>query len=542
MFGLVQSHPLLLSTTLTHAAETYPTTEIVSHAAGRETRLDYASADIRARRLAAALGQLGVEAGSLAGALAWTTHRYFELFHAVPGIGAVLHTANPRLPAEQLATAINECGYSVLFVDPDTIRLAEAIRPLAPNLTTFVAMGEAGDLPANDLPNLILYEDLLAAGRADFAWPTFDERTASTLCFTSGTTGKPKGALYSHRGTLLNVMAEASPNALGVSARDVALAISPFFHCNGWGLPFLAPMTGSKLVLPGRDLSVARLQQLIVSEGVTFAGGVPTIWIDMIRHCRAEGLGLAPLNRILCGGSAPSAQLIQTLYETFGVRTIHAWGMTETTHGVTFTPPLPDPAERPDPRHGYHQGRPIYGAAIRTADANGVAQPKGAEGPGRIQARGHWMAASYFRRPDIELSTPDGWMETGDIGLVTAANELRITDRDKDVIKSGGEWISSQELENAAAEAPGVAAAAVIGAPHPRWVERPLVIAVRAPGAAPDAADVLAHLAARFPKWWVPDGVRFVEALPLTPTGKVDKRALKATWVDALTASPRGDG
>lgn len=529
MFGLVQHHQLLLHTTLAHAAETYGDTEVVSFSGDLEARTTYAATYARTLRLASALDGLGIGKGDMAGALAWTTHRYFELFHGVPGVGAVLHTANPRLPARQLAAAVNQCGYRVLFVDADTIPLAEEILPLAPGLETFVAMAREADLPANDLPNLTLYDDLVAAGTEDFDWPDLDERSASTLCFTSGTTGEPKGALYSHRGVLLNVMAEAGPNALGFSSDDTALAISPFFHCNGWGLPYLAPMTGAKLVLPGRDLSSANLQRLIAREGVTFAGGVPTIWLDMIKHCRAHGLDLRPLQRILSGGSAPSPQLIATLFEEFGVRTVHAWGMTETTHGVTFTRPLPD-GEPPPPAGGYAQGRPLFGARIRAADAGGRALAKGAPTPGRLQARGHWMATEYFKRPDVALSTADGWMETGDIGQVTDRNEMRITDRDKDVIKSGGEWISSQDLENAAAEIAGVAAAAVIGVAHPRWVERPLALAVLEAEATVGEDEILARLAARFPKWWIPDAVRFVEALPLTAVGKVDKRALKAKW------------
>ena len=532
MLGLVQHRPLLLSSTLVHAAETFGDVEVVAHSGGRETRTTYAEAESRARRLASSLGRVGVAPGGIAGSLAWSTHRHFELFHAVPGIGAVLHTANPRLSTAQLAATIRHCGYRTLFVEPETAPLAAAI--LAEGdcpLETFVSMADVADAPPADLPNVVAYEELVASGDPAFDWPEFDERTGSTLCFTSGTTGAPKGALYSHRGTLLSAMASAQPNALNVSAADVALAISPFFHCNGWGLPFIAPMTGAKLVLPGRDLSVPALQRLIEGEGVTFAGGVPTIWLDMIAHCRAHGLGLGRLDRVLCGGSPPSAQLIETLHAEFGVRTIHAWGMTETTHGVTYTPPLPDPAWPPDPRYGYPQGRPIFGTAIRSADADDRPLPRGTEAQGRLQAQGHWLLESYFGRPELPLTTPDGWMETGDLGVVTVRNEMWIRDRDKDAIKSGGEWISSQALENAAAAIPGVAAVAVLAAPDPRWVERPLALVVRAggpDGAALTEASVKDALAARFPKWQLPDEVRFLDALPLTAVGKIDKRALRA--------------
>lgn len=540
MFGLVQHHPLLLSSTLRHGAECYGDREIVSHDSGGETRLTYVEADARARRLASSLGEIGIRPGGMAGGLAWTTHRYLELFHAVPGIGAVLHTANPRQPARLLAAAIRQCGYETLFIDADTADLAAEILPLAPDLKRFVMLADkaaTADLPP--LPGLHWQEDLIAAGDPAFAWPEFDERTASTLCFTSGTTGEPKGALYSHRGTMLNVLAEASPNALGFSAKDTALAISPFFHCNGWGLPYLAPMTGASLVLPGRDLTPAHIQSLIRQEGVTFAGAVPTVWIDVIRHCRETGVDLKPLERILSGGSPPSPSLIQTLHDEFGVQTIHAWGMTETTHGVVFTPPLPDPGTPPSPSHGYAQGRPLFGARIRVVDDAGADLGRDADSPGRLQAQGHWMAANYFERPDVQLSTDDGWMETGDLGYITAENDMRLTDREKDAIKSGGEWISSQDLENAAMDMAGLTSAAAIGATHPRWIERPILIAVKAEsaaGAAIDAAAVLDHLHARVAKWQAPDRVLFVDDLPLTPVGKVDKRALKAKYGDILEA------
>lgn len=522
MFGLVQHHPLLLHTTLTYAADSFGDVEVVSHADGVETRLGYREVERRTRRLASSLGSVGIETGGMAGALAWTTHRYFELFHAVPGVGAVLHTANPRLSVGQLAATISLCGYETLFIDADTIPLAESILPGAPNLKRFVIMGE---VPETSLPNVVAYDDLIAAGDDGFQWPEIDEQSASTLCFTSGTTGEPKGALYSHRGTLLSAMVEASPNVLNISCRDVAMAISPFFHCNGWGLPYLAPMTGAKLVLPGRDLTSANLQRLIAREGVTFTGGVPTIWIDMIRHCRENGLGLAPLERILSGGTAPSPELIRTLFDEFGVRTIHGWGMTETTHGSAFTAPLPD-GEPPPSAGGYHQGRVIFGSRMRSDGDD--------DGPGRLRIQAHWAAREYFKRPDVELSTADGWMDTGDIGVVSDRNELRLTDRDKDAIKSGGEWIGSQALENAAAAVPGVASAAVIGAPHARWDERPILLVVREPGATVTEEAALAALAEAFPKWQLPDLVRFVESLPLTSVGKVDKRALREEWKDAF--------
>lgn len=541
MFGLVQHHPLLLPSTLAHAATTYGDVEIVSRCAGRETRTTYHEAHRRARRLASALGSVGIEAGGIAGSLAWSTHRHFELFHAVPGIGAILHTANPRQPAAQLAETIGQCGYDVLFVDPDTISLAEAILAEAPGLLrTFVYMGDPADLPGNDLPEVVAVEDLIASGQEGFEWPRFDERTGSTLCFTSGTTGAPKGALYSHRGVLLSAMASVSPNALNVGAKDTALAISPFFHCNGWGLPYIAPMAGAKLVLPGRDLSIPTLQRLIETEGVTMTGGVPTIWLDMIAYCRERCLSLRPLDRILCGGSPPSAQLIETLHAEFGVRTIHAWGMTETTHGVTYTPPLPDRDWPSDPQYGYAQGRPVYGVGIRAVDEDGAPLPEGGAAMGRLQTKGHWIAEQYFKRPDIPLTTDDGWMETGDVGVVTERHEMQIRDRDKDAIKSGGEWISSQALENAAAAIPGVQAAAVIATPHPRWIERPLALIVRAPGAEGDALEastVLAALGERFSKWQLPDEIRFVDTLPLTGVGKIDKRALR----DRFAAAPASE-
>lgn len=527
MLGLVQDLPLLLTNTLTHAATYFSDVEVVSCGFDGETRLTYRQLDIRARRLASALGELGIEMGGFAGSLAFTTHRHMELFHAVPGIGATLHTANPRHSLEQLAHAVNLTDYTVLFVDPETVPIAEALLPLTPGLKTFVILTSAAHMPVTTLPNAVCYEELIADGNTDFVWPCFDERMASTLCYTSGTTGDPKGCLYSHRGTLLNVMSVATNAAWGLSPQDTALGMSPFYHCNGWGLPFLAPMMGAKVVLPGRDMSGEALHALIVKEGVTVAAGVPTLWSTIIDHCRNTGLGLGRFERAFSGGAAAEIRLVETLLKEFGVRTVHAWGMTETTHGSVLSVPPPGVTLDDARRLVSVQGRPVFGSSMRIVDDDDALLPWDGKNTGRLQVRGPWMASGYFRRPDIALQSADGWMETGDVAVITPESTLRITDRAKDVIKSGGEWISSVALEKATAGLPGIAAVAAIAAPHPKWTERPLLIVVRESGASVSEGEILAHMAKALPKWWLPEKVEFVDALPYSGTGKLLKMALR---------------
>ena len=462
------------------------------------------------------------------GSLAWNTHRHLELFYAVTGIGSVLHTANPRLPPAQIAYTIDFTGYRTLFIDLDTLALAESLHPQLETVREYVIMVPRALMPAaTTLPKIVCYEDLIEAGDPEFVWPTFEERTAALLCFTSGTTGAPKGALYSHRGTVLSALSTGGGNGWGLSADDAILAVPGFFHCNGWAIPFFGPMYGAKLVLPGRRADTEWLHHLIVTEGITAGPGVPTIWLGVLEHCRQTGQGLGRLNRLYSGGTAPPAAMMEAYLRDYGVRTIHGWGMTETTSGSTmsFAPcNLPEDKAIATMRT---QGKPLYGNEIRIVDEKGAPVPRDGTSPGLLQVRGHWVSGAYFRRPEVAFQSEDGWMETGDIAAIDPDNTLHLLDRAKDMVKSGGEWISSQALEEAAARHPGVMEAGVVAVPHRRWQERPLLVVVAQPNAAITEQDLRAHLAELVPKWWLPEAIAFVAELPHGPTGKLAKNVLR---------------
>ena len=515
MLGLNQDYPLTLPTVLEHGAANYGTTEIVSHGHGETIRTNYAATAARARRLASRLK------GDMFGSLAWNTHRHLELFYAVTGTGAVLHTANPRLPPAQIAYTINFAGYRTLFIDLDTLALAESLLPQITSIDTFVIMAPRDAMPATCLPNARCYEDLIDAGDPTCIWPELDEKTAALLCFTSGTTGAPKGALYSHRGTVLNALSTGGGNGWGLSADDAILAIPGFFHCNGWQVPFFGPMYGAKLVLPGRSAETSFLHRLIVEEGITVGPGVPTIWLSLLDHCQTTGQDVGRLNRLFSGGTAPPAPMMEAYLRDYGVRTIHGWGMTETTAGSTMS------FARDDLAVMRTQGKPLYGNEIRIVDETGHPAPRDGRTPGLLQVRGHWVAGGYFKRPDVAFQTDDGWMETGDIAAIDPDNTLHLLDRAKDMVKSGGEWISSQALEEAAQRHPQVQEAAVLAIPHPKWQERPFLVVVPRPGAAPTQDDLRAHLSAIVPKWWLPDAISIVDSLPHGPTGKLAKNVLR---------------
>jgi acyl-CoA synthetase (AMP-forming)/AMP-acid ligase II len=529
MHGLIQFQPLLLSGILAHAAETYPDVPIVSWSGNRLFRYTYAQSEARARRLASSLQRRGFGPGDFISSLAWTTHRHFELMYAAPGIGAVLHTANPRLSAEHLTYTINHTGARLMFVDPECLEQLEQLADALTTVTSFVVMADSNEVPATPLPNVIAYEDLLAEGDANFAWPSFDERTASTLCFTSGTTGDPKGILYSHRGSYLSALAIAAPNVWAISDQDSIIIVAPFFHCNGWGAPYLGPMAGTKLILPGRALDGRSLQQLIVNEGATVGPGVPTVWLAIAQYCQQTGERLGKLNRIVCGGAAPPLALMRTYWQEFGVRTVQVWGMTETTHAATVlwtsNDVLSGDAEPRAP-----QGRPVFGTQIRIVDDEGRRLPNDGTAMGHLQVKAHWCSSGYLKRPDIAVLDRDGWLRTGDLAAIEAGSALRITDRLKDVIKSGGEWISSIDLENAASTHRAVAESAVIGVPHPRWQERPVMFVVVREGHELTADALRAHLAQSVAKWWLPEEVIFVADLPHYSTGKVQKEVLRKQY------------
>ncbi len=533
MQGLVQYQPLLLSSILEYAGETYADVPIVSCSGEGVFRYTYGQASARARRLASSLKRLGIGLGDCVGSLAFTTHRHFELLYAVPGIGASLHTANPRLSEEHIRYTINHAGERLLFVDPECLRQVEELLPQLTSIDTLILMGGREAVVDINVRNVLFFEDLVAAGAEDFEWPSFDERIGSTLCFTSGTTGDPKGALYSHRGTFLSCLVIAAPNVWGVSRDDAIIALAPFFHCNGWGAPYLGPMAGAKLILPGRALDGRSLQQLIVGEGATVGAAVPTVWFSIIEYCRQTGVDLGKLNRIICGGAAPPLELMRTLWREFAVRTVQVWGMTETTHAATVQwtdeGVLSGEAEPIAP-----QGRPVFGSRIRILGDDRRPLAKDGKAVGHLQVKGHWCSSAYLKRDDVAINDPEGWLETGDLATIGPNNALRITDRFKDVIKSGGEWVSSIDLENAASAHPAVAEAAVIGVPHPRWQERPVMFVTTRPGHELSAEALREHLARRVAKWWLPDEVIFVVELPHNATGKIKKDLLRAQHRDLV--------
>ncbi|HVZ08917.1 AMP-binding protein [Rhodopila sp.] len=527
MLGLNLDCKLLLSTVIDHAAANYGDTEVVSCGRAETVRTNYRATAARARRLASALSHLGLGPGGFVGSLAWNTHRHFELFYGVSGCGGVLHTANPRLPPEQVLYAVNFTGYRTLFIDLDTVALAEQLAPGLETVSQFVVMAQRDAMPDTALPNVLCYEDLIDSGDPGYEWADLDERTACSLCFTSGTTGKPKGVLYSHRGNVLSALSSGGGNAWAVSADDAILGIPGFFHCNGWAVPFLAPMYGAKLVLPGRRADDEWLHRLIVDEGITVTAAVPTIFLGLLDHCRRTGQSLGRLQRVFSGGTAPPAEMIDAYLTEFGIRFSHGWGMTETTHGSTVSfagRDLPRDAAVAAMRT---QGKPLYGNQIRIVDDEDNALPHDGRTSGHLQCRGHWIAGAYFRQPEVDLQTPDGWMRTGDIATIDADNTLHIIDRAKDVIKSGGEWISSQALEEAATRHPAIREAAVVAMAHPRWQERPFLIAVTPDGAPVPHAELRDLLLRHVPKWWLPDCIAFVADLPHGPTGKLQKEAIR---------------
>lgn len=537
MLGLNHDFPLTLASVLEHGAMNFGGTGVISHGPGEHVRTDYARTASRARRLAGSLRRMGFGPDGFAGSLAWNSHRHLELFYGMTGVGAALHTANPRLPPDSVVYTINFTGYRTLFIDLDTLAMAEELAPRLETVREYVIMAPRSAMPATDLPGVACYEDLIDAGYDDFAWPNLDERSACLLCFTSGTTGAPKGALYSHRGTVLSAMSTGAGNGWGLSADDTILAVPGFFHCNGWAIPFFGPMYGAKLVIPGRRMETAWLHHLIVEEGVTAGPGVPTIWLQMLEYVRDNRLGLGRLNRLYSGGTAPPAAMIEAYLRDYGVRTMHGWGMTETTSGATISHAphhLPEEQAMPIMRT---PGKPLYGNEIRIVDDADKLLPRDGATAGHLQARGAWIAAAYFQRPDVEFQTADGWMRTGDVATIDPDNTLHIVDRAKDVIKSGGEWISSQALEDAAAGHPGVLEAAVLAIPHPRWQERPFLVLVARDGEQPSIESVRAYLAQKVPKWWLPDSIAFVDALPHGPTGKLAKQELRR-WLQEGRIAP----
>jgi len=532
MLALMMDRPLNLRSILEYAALYHPDREVVTRTVeGPIHRYGYADALARAKRMANALVGLGVKPGDRVATLAWSTHRHFELYYAVSGIGAILHTINPRLHPDQVAWVANHAEDSILLFD---ITFGELVRDIGPKLATvktLVAMTDLEHVPAEAPAGTLVYEELIRTNSPDFDWPELDEKMASGLCYTSGTTGNPKGVLYGHRSTVLHAMAVTMPDCFDLSARDVVLPCAQMYHANAWCTPYAAPLVGAKLVLPGRHLDGPSICELAVAEQATFLLGVPTIWVGVLDHLDKTGGRLTSVRNVCVGGSAPTASLVQRVEESLGATVRQIWGMTETSPlGVINTPLSQHAGEdaQAAAARKLKAGRGLWGVEMRIIDdQSGDILPRDGQSPGRLQVRGPWVAASYFKGDGAQAFTEDGWFDTGDIATIDPEGYLRLTDRAKDVIKSGGEWISTLDLEDAVSSHPAVAMAAAIGVPHPKWDERPLLLVTLRPGHSVDPEALKSHVAERVARWWTPDEVRIVDALPIGPTGKVLKRELR---------------
>ena len=541
MNGLMMQQPLLISSLLTHAERHHGEQEVVSRRVeGDLHRQTYRQLAERARRMANAVAALGVAFGDRVATLAWNGHRHMELYYAVSGSGAVLHTLNPRLHPDQVVWIADHAEDRVMFFDLTFLPLIEAIASRVKTIRHFVVMTDRAHMPgATGIPNLLCYEDLLEAASPTFDWPTFDENTASSLCYTSGTTGHPKGALYSHRSTLLHTWAAALPDSLNCSARDTILPVVPMFHVNAWGLPYVACMVGAKLVFPGPFLDGRSLYELFEAEGVTMSAGVPTVWQGLLAHVEANNLRFATMRRTVIGGSACPPAMMRAFQERYDVQVLHAWGMTEISPlgtACTFKPKhLALTAEE---RYAVQakQGRAVFGVDMQIVDDEGRPQPWDGKASGELLVRGPWIIADYFKGegggPLVNNERGQGWFPTGDVSTIDADGYMQITDRAKDVIKSGGEWIGSIDLENIAMGHPAVAMAACIAARHPKWDERPLLVVVKKPGAELTRDELLQFFEGKIARWWTPDDVVFVDAIPLGATGKMQKNKLREQFRD----------
>ena len=532
MLGLMSERPLLISSIITHAATYYGDVEVVSRTVeGPIHRYTYRDAERRSKQLANALIGLGIAPGDRVATLAWNTFRHFELYYAISGIGAVCHTINPRLFDDQIVYIVNHAADRLLFVDATFLPLVERLAARFPVDCRIVLMTDATAAPETRLPALPCYESLIAAEDDAFEWPEFDERTAAALCYTSGTTGNPKGALYSHRSTVLHALGISLPDAISISAGDVVCPVVPLFHACGWGIPHAVPMNGAKLVMPGPRLDGASLYELFEAESVTYALGVPTVWLGFEAYLSASGARCSTLHRVLSGGSAVPPSMVEA-FACHGIDMRQGWGMTEMSPlGTTAALKAQHRALDPQAQLAVKikQGRPVYGVEMKIVDDQGRAQPHDGKSMGELLVRGPWIVSGYFADEAASAAAvgPDGWFNTGDMATIDPDGYMQITDRKKDVIKSGGEWISSIDLENAAVAHHDVAEAAVIAVPDARWGERPLLVVMPRPGRRPECTALIDFLARQFPKWMLPDAVVYIDQMPHTATGKIMKTRLR---------------
>ena len=536
MHGLMQDAELLVSKFIEFAAVNHGKQEIISMLPeGGKIRTDYAAVNLRAKKLAQALGRLGVEMGDCVGTLAWNSHRHMECWYGISGMGAVAHTINPRLFPEQLIYIMNHAEDKVLFTDVTFVPLLEKLKDHLTSIKYFIVMVGRDHMPDSSLDNMLCYEELIAAEDGVYSWPEFSEKTACGLCYTSGTTGNPKGVLYSHRSNYLHTMATLSKDCFSMGSEDVMLPVVPMFHANAWGIPYAAAAAGTKLVLNGPHHDPQTLHGLMMDEGVTHTAAVPSVWTPMLQYVEAGNLDFGALGSVVIGGSACPRSMIKTFKEKYGIWVAHAWGMTELSPLGTIGTPnaFTKNLEGEDMIDlQSKQGRGVIGIEMTIMDDDGNELPRDGKASGRLMVRGPWVISEYYKSDTGSATEAGGWFDTGDMANIDALGFMQITDRSKDVIKSGGEWISSIDLENAAMGHPAVFEAGVIGRYHPKWEERPLIAVVLNEGAQLTYEDLNDYLADKVAKWWLPDGMEIVAELPHTATGKISKKDLREQFKD----------
>ncbi|MBK1969486.1 long-chain-fatty-acid--CoA ligase [Brevundimonas sp. 3P9-tot-E] len=531
MLGMMQDWPLTVDKILDHAKNWHGQREVVTRSVeGPIVRTTYAAIHERARRVSNALLAWGIKPGDRVATLAWNTANHIETWYGIMGIGAVCHTLNPRLFPEQLAYIINHAEDRIIFTDLTFVPLLEAILPHCPSVERVIVMTDAAHMPQAKLPKAEAYETVLEQSSSDVTWGGFDEQTACGLCYTSGTTGNPKGVLYSHRSNFIHTLLGMQATVVGGTPSEVILPVVPMFHANAWGIAFVGPAAGSKLVMPGAKMDGASIYELIETEGVTFSAAVPTVWQGLFGHMVENNLNFSTLKKVLIGGSACPEALIRGFQDRFGVEVVHAWGMTETSPIGTIANLTPELKALPyDEQMAWRmkQGTPPLGVELKIKNYGGQEMPHDGKTFGRVMVKGPTIAGAYFKGEGGDILDHEGFFDTGDIASVDSHGFMQITDRAKDVIKSGGEWISSIDIENIAVGHPKVALAAVIGAAHPKWDERPVLLVKLKEGEAEDKQEHLDFLQGKIAKWWMPDDVVFVDDIPLGATGKIDKKTLR---------------